>query len=652
MTIPKSTSESRKILSVFNWSSLLLSIIPFITLLFTNHLETVSFSHCVNGIALITILLFGPDFLVKRSQNLQLKSVEIWTVILLLALAIIGPLTSKYTNHGYSILLLIGIASRLLSRPIKPIVTKPNWAGTTFIVFLCFFTYFSLYGKGYHKWFFTESAAIGGGIIDTYFHAAIAESIHQMGVVSTSIDGTPYFQYHWFSHWLLGGLSQGIGINSFAFYNLFYPALFVPLGLKMFYCSYRQFSKLGLLGHRENPIAFAVSLILFYSLPIIPSVNIQPFIGESQCIAWIFVTGHIALLINTLQVKKTNNKQTTLIILTSFAFGLLISFTKISTGFVWLGALSILFVARVPKRMWIWSIPLFLTIPLLILKYILILDRNVASTSLIERVNNLFGKSDQFFFLFWVPILLVISRHVIKWPRWKLSISSLQNSRDTNLLSLILLIGVWVLGWVGAIAASSWRPDVMYFVLPGLLLSLPIWTELIDKLIRSYTPRVQIISATIVISAIVFSTPRIFGGLVLAQQEYTAVTNIEENSLQRIAFIKLLNQIRSKNDKNILIAISSEESWFWDAQPHKLATSFLIPAISGVPMVAGVPKDILNSDYQYYSVADYKKTPHPPVVQPENLANQLPESVANRQLIKIYWNGNEMIAEKIQQRNR
>ncbi|MBU1628124.1 hypothetical protein KKB18_12220, partial [bacterium] len=86
-----------------------------------------------------------------------------------------------------------------------------------------------IWGGGYLNPLYFEGLFFGFGHIDTLFHGAIAGMIKTYGVVSTGLDGLPYFSYHTGSHWIFAQLSSLLRMRVLTFYQLGFPVIFIPL---------------------------------------------------------------------------------------------------------------------------------------------------------------------------------------------------------------------------------------------------------------------------------------------------------------------------------------------------------------------------------------------------------------------------------------
>ncbi len=67
---------------------------------------------------------------------------------------------------------------------------------------------------------------------DTLYHMSYAQMIKNYKIPSTGLNGVPFLQYHFGSHWIFAQLSKFSGFPMWTCYSLGYPLIFVPLFLK------------------------------------------------------------------------------------------------------------------------------------------------------------------------------------------------------------------------------------------------------------------------------------------------------------------------------------------------------------------------------------------------------------------------------------
>jgi len=167
-TLPEPSSPA-----AFNFAALLLLAVSSLSLLVTDHFGLVSAGHFLGGGLLVCLLFFIPDLLAGRRGARWWESPAVWTIIVLVLAALVGSLLGRWSTAVYLgvVLLLPWVLRR------KGAARRPSgWLSLTVgfgLVGLCGFVYLSLYGRGYHSWVFTESAVVGGGVLDTYFHASV-----------------------------------------------------------------------------------------------------------------------------------------------------------------------------------------------------------------------------------------------------------------------------------------------------------------------------------------------------------------------------------------------------------------------------------------------------------------------------------------------
>lgn len=85
------------------------------------------------------------------------------------------------------------------------------------------------WGLGYAHPLFEERLAVNLGHIDAPFNSSIANMIRTYGRPSTGLDGIPYVGYHFGSHWLAASLAPLCGETVFEFYNSAIGVLQIPL---------------------------------------------------------------------------------------------------------------------------------------------------------------------------------------------------------------------------------------------------------------------------------------------------------------------------------------------------------------------------------------------------------------------------------------
>lgn len=92
----------------------------------------------------------------------------------------------------------------------------------------------SLSWMHYLKPYLLEGWACGTDKIDTLFHIAIGQMIKTYGVPTTGLDGIPFMDYHWGSHWLFAQLSNFLNLPVIVVYQLCFPAIIAPLLFRTF----------------------------------------------------------------------------------------------------------------------------------------------------------------------------------------------------------------------------------------------------------------------------------------------------------------------------------------------------------------------------------------------------------------------------------
>lgn len=85
--------------------------------------------------------------------------------------------------------------------------------------------------------------------------------------------------------------------------------------------------------------------------------------------------------------------------------------------------------------------------------------------------------------------------------------------------------------------------------------------------------------------------------------------------------IELHNLEKENNKKKKCIFIPQSEEWYYKSQEYRPKGSpMVVPAITGIPLIDGIPDSIMNSGYNYYSYYYYRGKDH---VQVSNVSEAI-----------------------------
>lgn len=604
MPDPTASRENHPFVGALNTTGAWLAFVPvFVSLLLTDHAGTVDLADYFRSVSLSFVLFFLPDHLSRlwsERRPSPYNTPLLCTVYLLTALTIIGSvLPAVIATLLIPLLLLTTLFFNYRTRNNGP----ERGRLTDVLIFLAtvLFCYLLVYGQGYHNFLFTEAVAQRAMHIDILFHSSIAESIQSLGTPSSSIDGSPYFHYHWLSHLLMGSLAKLTGVSSLAFYNLFYPAIFVPLFLKSLY---QVTHRLALRMNQATPSAPALLLLVvaLFAIPFSMYRVAQPFVGESLTLSLLLMYTHLDAILRFTRSDPAF-KPGPGFALFSLVFLTAIAFTKISTGFVWIGTMAFLCFWRLPWQRTALFFPGFLLIAFLVLHYVFPEGRESFELIIFTRLRNLLevlgGAAFLFFPLLILLVFLLATRPAVQPLRgwWK----------DAG-VSETIIVGfalVWGLGLAGALLTSSRRSDVMVFMITGIVLGYPLLLILCANLWRGPGQRFRPL-LYLLIGVLALTHLRLWFSVRKTQQLYSGKAQTEEQTI-RTALITDLHQLREENIRDAAIYIPAGSDWFYEtADSVNLKSPMAVPAISGLPMVGGIPEVALTrGPVNIYGLGNY-----------------------------------------------
>lgn len=143
------------------------------------------------------------------------------------------------------------------------------WNKFLLLAIACFFGLWlgSVCWMWYLKPYMLEGWASGTDKIDTLFHVAIAQMIKTYGIPTTGLDGVPFMNYHWGSHWLFAQFSNFFKLPVVVVYQLCYPAIIAPLLFRTFLSFVievkQQFSVQEKEGQKLNFLFWIMFLAIF-----------------------------------------------------------------------------------------------------------------------------------------------------------------------------------------------------------------------------------------------------------------------------------------------------------------------------------------------------------------------------------------------------
>jgi hypothetical protein len=473
------------------------------------------------------------------------------------------------------------------------------------------FIVFLFYSSNYVSPLYIEKIILGKAQTDPLFFSSLSNMFSTLGWVSTGVDGSPYINYHYGSMALFAGLKNWIGLNSLMFYNIAFPAIFIPLFFKtLFYflsnlSIYKKISPFNVL--------FAIAfLIILYSLKLAGFDYATPLRSESATLSFILTFLFASNLLSYINKLDHNH---TLFFIYSAVILLIISSVKISTGVVCISGMAYLFLRTHYnfKNLLLVLVTGLLTAGFIYL-FIFPIDRPTISVSLAFRIRNLWIDAGTFItYLLGACIAMIIilkNKPIENWSDIKLVI------RSKEYLDLEVLFILTITGFLGAIIASSNRSDVYNLCDTQFFISIPFLIlfgqKYFDQFVASRKVKTLFLFLLIFLSIVSRPDLSIFIFDITSIKKEILTLSQQQQILQD--FITELFRLEKVSDKKTkCLYIPQTEKWYYESQSSNtsvlspMGSPFLAPAISGIAMIGGIPDFIIKSDFVYYGYYYYRK---------------------------------------------
>jgi hypothetical protein len=438
-----------------------------------------------------------------------------------------------------------------------------------------------------------------------------------LGYASTGLDGAPYIHYHWGSHAFFAGLRTWIDFSTISFYNIAYPLIFIPL----------FFKALLLFAHRifiyKNQLSFDIILgfsimVFLYSIGFlgITEARAIPMNSESFGISLILAFLYGSTIIIFITRHKTINWE---FLAFSFIIVSLLFLFKVSTGFVIFSGISFLLIRLRPNYKSLITVFVAAAIIALILYlFIYPVFRNETIISIGNRLLN-YWKWSASFLTYFIGILIffIVLIYNMKTIKYSTLINALKNRKfiDLEVLAIINLAGAG-----GALWVTSNAGDVYNFFAVQLFLSTVYILFYSNKIFSSLALRnnsKNLLLALLVVFSILAS-PDFIPGILRSNQPNKVFSDLSKDQKILKELIIELIKLDKLNEKNRLcIYIPQSEQWYYN--PNKsFKEIFIVPAVSGIASINSIPNNLLQSDFNYFSIAYYRNRPGPKINNLEN----------------------------------
>ena len=622
----------------------------FITLIFylaqRNGVSFVNTEDYFTTISMAALLISLPDLLANSVIKLRAWYITpaVITILLIVVLACCGILTTfnigpfhylRYAIWGGGIFLFLLELFNLKHGLDKSLLLAGPVVITGLII--------SQYSQTYQSLGFEEKILDGVAHVDTLFHMAISNMFATGEWSTTGLHGTAYMHYHWFSHATFAGIKNLTGGDIHVIYNLFYPAVFIPLFFKIQYkaivdfCQWKGFAKISPLAY------FTFSAVLYWLVNLGFLSHVQPFSSESFCLSLILSYCYFSCLMEYRPASVT--KRIWLYIFSALLV-LIILFTKISNGFILLAGLVAIGALRdfhLPNLLVIFILLVIILIPSYL--FLFPLARTTVSISLIERVYRfLLGTNGGFIFL---PGMLLLFSSLFRKPAGQSYKSFLWELSKSDIGFLAVLLAT---GFLCGVYVSNNDADVFYFVAVQFFYAIIYIFGYLHEGIKKRNLQRGKKTALFMLFAIMatFSHPKVW--LQVTKELKKEAKKSPEPTSDRHYLLKslaVLQKLEDRPDKSsIAIYIPPTEEWLHRSQHYRpLANLFIVPAYSGIASVGGIPDSLLKANYNYYSIYYYRDQPSLFSVSDINSAKKAAADLGYKLLVVLRVLNGELVVE-------
>ncbi len=620
----------------------------------------------VQTVSLASIIIFSPDLIkivldrISTTTNGRWFTSSIFIAIIILCSIILVGYLIPSLNFNINQYLLFIAAPLLIISLVKYFFSSFHWSDIFYYGIFFLFSIFLgsvIWKNGWQGPLFIEQLSLMNlSEVDVLFHSSVIGVIKTHGFPSTGLDGIPYLPYHWGSHWIFAQFSNILNMNGLLFCNIGFPLIIIPLYIKsIFYgvFSIRRYKKFDL---NVNSV-----LLLFLIIPIIhftSEVTTAPIDSYSYVMSLTLSFLLFSLCIeylNANQIKKRDRiiDHIFLLFIVPLFIGI-IALVKISIPFILLGLyLYLIYRLRLYKNYIVILSFLFSSIILLTILFVGtdILFTHSTSIGIISIFKGITKYGRLSFVLNYTGIVVFIylilkKKKVTTIKELKNMIGSKQYIFELEILPCILIISL-IPGLIGMNAGGSdfhfynfqyWLSVIFILGYLPYLFTLNTWYQLFErKKIISYITIFLILGISLEVTGNYFS--QISDNLRYNLKVRSKINNItaERISLKRTAvnlmkgnnilgiakesngsaltnnrryrLLDLLNRIdkdNSINKKETCIYIPKTNDVFWGMQTIKSGTPFIVPGITGIAMINGLPDlDPISKGLRGYHVYNF-----------------------------------------------
>ena len=492
-----------------------------------------------------------------------------WGLFLLLWL--VGPVQQPAFDSVVMIGVLAGLASFLRHTTWNPVMVFV--VAVVGIIFAFYHITYSMM-TGYAQPLALEAALIGAQHRDTLFHAALAGSIMENGVISAGLDGIVPMGYHVLSHRIVGALSVWIGTAPLNGFSLFVPIIGGPLIFFQFLWASAELSK----GPRGGLTAGLALIGLAAWLVFLSDVIIGPYwVSETYMVSLWALLGAVSIMATT--IGKCENS-----VFLGIALGMLVllaCLSKISTGAVMAcGVAAFLWAYTGFGLRGMIAGVVFGMVPFVATMILAPVDSGHADGSIIAPLASLLKYTRPMILHYGVVVVLLC-----------IALITLRRRSETG--PIVLSIVTIMCAGVGAsLLVHLDGASTLYFINPAIwvgfcLLPLsqlaPVW---VHKCPKRYKP----LLVTAGLALTIYMAENLVKGPLTQDRTTARIAHFQTDTshggyLDALPIGKIV--LAAQEADGVFIAPEAEE--FWNITPRCWAVALAVPAITTTPLLMGRP---------------------------------------------------------------
>ncbi len=503
-------------------------------------------------------------------------------------------------------------------------------------IFFSLFIIFSLWSSKFLLYYmspvFYEKLFTGEALIDPIFHGAVSNMIKNYGVPGTGLNDTVYLPYHYLSHWVFAQFSKLLEINTLKFYEIGYPVIFMPLFFKLFFLAINKISY-GTKNLFKSKLFWLLLSAVFtglFSKFILERFFISNFIIVSES----YNLSVILALFTFLMIAffEEGDFKGRIFLYSRYAFFIillpllifLMGMAKSSTMVIFVIALFYLFIRYVYYRKIIYNLSAALIIiaTFLSLKITTQTGMETSGFELFHFFNVVIQKRNEdlvwpvtliFFitlYFFWSILFIVLENINLKINSKNGLVENFKKKKTVKMEIVILLCVAGVIPGIFlkiAGGGANYFSELQRWVSIILLLAMAASGSFIKIGIRRITGKFKkflvILLIITLLSGIIYNCyiefESFYGDYSRNREEYNNIISggIEDDlTLYRKELLKTLLQldkltISEKSNSLIYIPVDNERFWNLKILPKSLSVPLMVPAISGIAMIYGLPDE-------------------------------------------------------------